>query len=108
LDAAELQESAADAADFLKALANESRLLILCNLAEGEKSVGELQELIDLSQSALSQHLAVLRRDGLVQTRKSAQTVYYCLASDATQAIMGTLYEYFCKGGKANGAKRKH
>ena len=108
MDVAELQESAADAADFLKALANESRLLILCNLAEGEKSVGELQELIDLSQSALSQHLAVLRRDGLVQTRKSAQTVYYCLASDATQAIMATLYEYFCKGGKANGEKPKH
>ena len=97
MNIAALREGAADATVFLKALANESRLLILCFLAEGEKSVGELQALMDLSQSALSQHLAVLRRDGLVETRKSGQTVYYRLASEATEATMGLLYDYFCK-----------
>lgn len=77
-------------------MSNESRLLILCNLAEGEKSVGELQELVELSQSALSQHLAVLRRDGLVTTRRSAQSIFYSLASEPAKAIMATLYAYFC------------
>lgn len=93
---AELQDKAVDAANLLKSMSNESRLLILCNLAEGEKSVGELQELVELSQSALSQHLAVLRRDGLVTTRRSAQSIFYSLASEPAKAIMGTLYAYFC------------
>lgn len=93
---AELQDKAVDAANLLKSMSNESRLLILCNLAEGEKSVGELQELVELSQSALSQHLAVLRRDGLVTTRRSAQSIFYSLASEPAKAIMATLYAYFC------------
>ena len=93
---AELQDKAVDAANLLKSMSNESRLLILCNLAEGEKSVGELQNLVDLSQSALSQHLAVLRRDGLVSTRRNAQSIFYSLASEPAKAIMGTLYAYFC------------
>ncbi len=93
---AELQDKAVDAANLLKSMSNESRLLILCNLAEGEKSVGELQDLVELSQSALSQHLAVLRRDGLVTTRRSAQSIFYSLASEPAKAIMGTLYAYFC------------
>ncbi len=93
---AELQDKAVDAANLLKSMSNESRLLILCNLAEGEKSVGELQELVELSQSALSQHLAVLRRDGLVTTRRSAQSIFYSLASEPAKAIMGTLFAYFC------------
>ncbi|MGR9092047.1 MAG: ArsR/SmtB family transcription factor [Gammaproteobacteria bacterium] len=92
----ELQDKAVDAANLLKSMSNESRLLILCNLAEGEKSVGELQNLVDLSQSALSQHLAVLRRDGLVTTRRNAQSIYYSLASEPAKAIMATLYAYFC------------
>lgn len=93
---AELQDKAVDAANLLKSMSNESRLLILCNLAEGEKSVGELQDLVELSQSALSQHLAVLRRDGLVTTRRSAQSIFYSLASEPAKAIMATLYAYFC------------
>ena len=97
---AELQDKAVDAANMLKSMSNESRLLILCNLAEGEKSVGELQELVELSQSALSQHLAVLRRDGLVSTRRSAQSIFYSLASEPAKAIMGTLYAYFCAPNK--------
>ena len=93
---AELQDKAVDAANLLKSMSNESRLLILCNLAEGEKSVGELQDLVELSQSALSQHLAVLRRDGLVTTRRSAQSIFYSLASEPAKALMSTLYAYFC------------
>ena len=96
MDVAELQDKAVDAANLLKAMSNESRLLILCNLAEGEKSVGELQSLVELSQSALSQHLAVLRRDGIVATRRSAQSIFYRLESEPAKAIMETLYAYFC------------
>lgn len=96
MDVAELQDKAVDAANLLKSMSNESRLLILCNLAEGEKSVGELQSLVELSQSALSQHLAVLRRDGIVATRRSAQSIFYRLESEPAKAIMATLYVYFC------------
>ena len=99
MEVAELQDKAVDAANLLKSMSNESRLLILCNLAEGEKSVGELQSLVELSQSALSQHLAVLRRDGIVSTRRSAQSIFYSLKSEPAKAIMATLYAYFCDGG---------
>lgn len=104
---AELEKSAADASALLKSMANESRLLILCHLTEGEKSVGELQELVGLGQSALSQHLAILRRDRLVKTRRSAQSIFYSLASDAAQAIMGTLYELFCHRTEHRKPRRK-
>ena len=75
----DMQAQAGRAVGLLKALANENRLLILCHLQAGELSVGEINERVGLSQSALSQHLAILRHDGLVATRKSAQTVYYSL-----------------------------
>ena len=81
------------AALLLKTLANEKRLQILCFLAEGELSVGQLVDAIGLSQSALSQHLAKLREDGLVTYRKQAQTVYYQLNSDNTRRILGLLEE---------------
>jgi DNA-binding transcriptional ArsR family regulator len=83
-------------------MANKQRLLILCHLAEGEKSVGALRTEIGLGQSALSQHLAILRRDGLVETRRSATTVIYSLASPEAVAMMETLYGLFCH--KATGA----
>ena len=79
-------------------MANKRRLLILCQLADGEKSVGELEALVNLSQSALSQHLAILRRHGLVQTRRRAQSIYYSLASAEAAGIMATLYELYCGG----------
>ena len=79
----EMKAHAGEATRLLKALANESRLMILCNLSEGEMTVGQLNEFIPLSQSALSQHLALLRRDNLVQTRRQAQTIYYSLADSA-------------------------
>ena len=97
INAAELQENASKATHLLKAMANEWRLLILCQLAMGEKSVGELEGLIGLSQSALSQHLAVLRRENLVGTRREAQCIYYSLSSNEAEAIMGTLYTLFCQ-----------
>jgi DNA-binding transcriptional ArsR family regulator len=91
-----LKESARRAASLLKALANERRRVILCHLAEGEHSVGALESLVGLSQSALSQHLARLRRERLVTTRRSAQTIYYSLASDEARSVMDTLYRIYC------------
>ena len=96
LDMSDLQENAAKASLLLKSMANEWRLLILCQLAVGEKSVSELEELIDLSQSALSQHLAILRRERLVSTRREAQSILYSLASEEAAAIMSTLYDVYC------------
>lgn len=93
----EMQEHADDAARLLKALSNRSRLMILCSLAQGELAVGEINDLIPLSQSALSQHLAVLRRDGLVETRRSAQTIYYRLAAGPASQVIETLHSIFCK-----------
>jgi len=93
----ELRENASRASTLLKAMANKQRLLILCHLAEGEKSVGALRDEIGLSQSALSQHLAILRRDGLVETRRSATTVNYSVASPEALAMMETLYGLFCR-----------
>ena len=98
-DLAAMQAHAGDAAELLKALANERRLQVLCLLAGGERSVGELNELLDLSQSALSQHLAVLREEGLVQTRREAQTIYYSLAPGPAAAVMDTLHRTYCQPG---------
>jgi DNA-binding transcriptional ArsR family regulator len=81
---------------LLKALSNEHRLMILCKLAIGEWSVGELEEVVGLSQSALSQHLARLRRDNLVKTRREAQTIYYSLAGEEASRVIETVYEVFC------------
>lgn len=93
---AKLQQTAGRATSLLKAMANSSRLLILCQLAEGEKSVGQLERLVGLSQSGLSQHLALLRRKGIVATRRDAQSIYYSLASEEATAVMATLYRVFC------------
>jgi ArsR family transcriptional regulator len=94
---AELHDSAAHAVELLKAMANEWRLMILCQLADGEKTVSELQALLGLSQSALSQHLAVLRRERIVTARKHAQSVSYSLAGDEAPKVMNTLHEVFCE-----------
>ena len=94
---AEMEAHASEATQLLKALANEHRLLILCHLAEGEKTVGELNERVLLSQSALSQHLSVLRRDGLVDTRREAQTIHYRLAQGPATRVVETLHEVYCR-----------
>lgn len=97
LDYDTMQRNAGDAVSLLKSLANESRLMIMCVLSEGEISVGELNKRIRLSQSALSQHLAVLRDQGLVQTRRESQTIYYGLRDTAALSIIGLLHEIYCK-----------
>lgn len=94
--AREMAAQADAAAELLKALANPQRLRILCLLHEGERSVGEINHLVELSQSALSQHLAVLRQKALVRTRREAQTVYYALASGPAEAIIHTLHGIYC------------
>ena len=93
----ELGRQAGEAAQLLKAMANECRLLILCHLSvSGELSVGQLVEHIGLSQSALSQHLAKLREERLVATRKEAQTVYYRLCDPKAEQLLGLLHDLFC------------
>jgi len=92
----ELAARADKAEAFLKAMANRHRLMILCELHKGEQSVGVLQETIGLSQSALSQHLARLREDELVKTRRESQTIYYSLASNEASQVIALLYDLFC------------
>jgi DNA-binding transcriptional ArsR family regulator len=91
-----IQEHAGEAAALLKALANDQRLLVLCCLLDGPLSVGEINERVPLSQSALSQHLGVLREAGLVTTRRKSQTVNYTLAQGPALKIMEVLYSAFC------------
>ena len=95
----ELESNARNASDLLKAMANETRLLILCQLVEQERSVGELVEILGLGQSALSQHLAILRQQGLVQPRRSARSVYYSLNGEEPRAIIETLHALYAYGG---------
>ena len=102
----DLRANARRASVLLKAMSNERRLMILCHLTEGERSVGELEKLVGLSQSALSQHLARLRHDGFVTTRRAAQTIYYSLAGDEPRAVMAVLYDLYCCG-TTKSAKRK-
>jgi DNA-binding transcriptional ArsR family regulator len=85
------------ASDFLKALAHESRLMILCILAEGEKSVGDLEDILSLRQPTVSQQLARLRADGLVSTRRDGKAIYYSLASEEARVVIAAVYEVFCK-----------
>ena len=89
--------SAKRASSFLKALAHESRLLMLCILAEGEKSVSELEDILNLRQPTVSQQLARLRADGLVSTRRDGKIIYYSLASEDARSIIGAIYDVFCR-----------
>lgn len=91
-----MRAHADEASDLLKAMANAQRLRILCLLANGERSVGDLNASVDLSQSALSQHLAVLRRDGLVATRRESQTIHYSLADGPAEKVIRTLHDIYC------------
>jgi len=90
------EESAGRAAALLRLLSNERRLMILCQLAEGELSVGAIQSRVGLSQSALSQHLALLREDGVVATRRERQTIHYKIVDHAALRVIETLAELFC------------
>lgn len=93
MDIREIEQNIDVAVNLLKALSNEKRLMVICALYKGEKSVGELEAIVGLSQSALSQHLARLRKDGLVDTRRHAQTIYYSMNSHAAKIILASLYD---------------
>lgn len=107
-DLKEMKGHAADAASLMRALGNESRLMILCTLADGELSVGQLNELIPLSQSALSQQLARLRREGLVETRRQSQTIFYSICPGPADRVIRLLHELFCSPDASAAIKEKH
>ena len=93
---AQMQQNAANAAELLRALGHEGRLMILCYLVPGEKSVSELEALLGARQAAVSQQLARLRHEGLVQTRRDGKVIYYSLADPRAARLLGVLYEMFC------------
>ncbi len=103
-----MQAHAADAASLMRAFGNESRLMILCTLAEGERSVGELNAIIPLSQSALSQQLARLRREGLVRTRRESQVIHYSLCEGPANRLITVLHDIFCGTGDTAAKKEQH
>lgn len=92
----QLSENAHRVAEILKQIANPNRLMILCALAQQELSVSQLNQQIDLSQSALSQHLAKLREHDIVSTRRASQTIYYCVTQPSIKVLLETLYREFC------------
>lgn len=92
----QMQQYAGEASALLKSMANELRLMILCQLSQQEMSVGDLAKVVPLSQSALSQHLGVLRRERLVKTRRKSQFVWYSLDSEEAMSIINTLYDLYC------------
>jgi DNA-binding transcriptional ArsR family regulator len=96
VDLRRMRRVSEEASVLLKALAAPRRLLMLCQLTEGERSVGELADAIGAEDAAVSQHLAVLRREGLVRTRREGQTIYYALDSEPARAVLGALYETLC------------
>ena len=96
IDIAEMRTNAGQAAELLKAMSNENRLIILCYLGSQELSVSELNAYVDLSQSSISQHLARLRNDGLVKTRREKQTIYYSVANPAVVKLISFLQKEFC------------
>jgi len=104
MDIMAMHAKADTVANMLKHLANPSRLMILCELGQGERSVGELEGVVGLSQSALSQHLAKLRAAKLVSTRRESQTIYYSLADAGVTKIIGTLYELYCRPARRRSA----
>jgi DNA-binding transcriptional ArsR family regulator len=97
LNVEEMLDSARDAAEFLKALAHESRLVILCLLIERERTVTELEQILGLRQAAVSQQLARLRADDLVEARRDGKNIYYSIARPEVAAIVGSLYQAFCE-----------
>ncbi len=97
MDAARMQENALRASELMKLLGHPQRLMILCELSQGECSVGELSERLAINQSPLSQHLARMRYEGVVDSRREAQTVYYSLAGKEVAAVIQLLYGLYCR-----------
>lgn len=97
-----MRANADAASDLLKALANRHRLLILCQLIEGERSVGDLAQFLGIRDSTVSQHLALLRRDGLVAARREGQTIWYSISSSPARALLEALYRVYCGPSERN------
>jgi ArsR family transcriptional regulator, virulence genes transcriptional regulator len=96
LSAQAMHRHAEEAIALLKGVASHNRLLLLCQLVEGERSVGELAQRLELSQSVVSQHLGLLRRDGIVSGRRDAQSIYYRISDERARTLMATLFDLFC------------
>jgi DNA-binding transcriptional ArsR family regulator len=96
IDARRMASAAQKASELMKTLGHKDRLMVLCHLSSGEKSVGELAGLLDIPQSPLSQHLARMRKENLVSTRRDAQTIYYSIASNDAARIVGLMHELYC------------
>lgn len=94
--ATRLEDKAEEVAKLLAAMANAKRLMVLCNLIDGERSAGELAQLVELSDAALSQHLGKMRLMGLIEPRRAGQTIFYSLKSEEVRVILRTLYKLFC------------
>jgi len=101
----EMQTNAREVSDMLKVLSSENRLMLICQLIDGEKSVGELAELLDMRPAAVSQQLALLRKDRVVSTRKVAQTVYYSVSRPDVKGLVEFLYDTYCGDKSQNGKK---
>ncbi len=98
IDPRQMANAAQKASELMKTLGHKDRLMVLCHLTSGEKSVGELAGLLDIPQSPLSQHLARMRKESLVTTRREAQTIYYSIASGEAARIVGLMHELYCSG----------
>jgi len=96
IDLPTMREAAGRACSLMRAMSNPHRLMLLCQLAQGERRVGELEELLDIQQPTLSQQLAVLREEALVETRREGKQIYYRIASEAALAVMDVLYTAYC------------
>ncbi|MCE1191567.1 MAG: metalloregulator ArsR/SmtB family transcription factor [Acidovorax sp.] len=107
VDLESLRQLAENACRLLKVLSNPDRLLLLCQLTQGEKRVGELEALAGIAQPTLSQQLAVLREEGLVNTRREGKSIYYDIASPEALAVMKVLFEQFCEPGLAQRTARR-
>lgn len=92
----EMRAAVDQASELMKALSNQHRLLMLCHLVSGEKSVGQLAELLGIRDSTVSQHLALLRRDGIIAGRRDGQTIWYRIEADIARQIVGVLYAHYC------------
>lgn len=101
IDVERLRVRAGEAERLLKSLANPDRLLLLCQLSQGELNVGELEQRLQIRQPTLSQQLGVLRREGLVETRRQGKSIYYRIGSLPALAVIDTLYGLFCRGDEA-------
>ena len=96
IEATRMRESADKACQLVKTLANPNRLMLLCHLSQAESCVGELESLVEIEQPTLSQQLTVLRKEGLVKTRREGKQIYYSLSSEVAVLVMGLLYKHYC------------